>query len=131
MELPRGFRGDGTPHLGTFHFLRALNLRKFLMLMEERLRLSSCFLLRGCGGKDTALSPCPHPATRASGSHPLPVPLTLIQGCSRHSAAVMRRLRHRGRRWGWGSGPPHVHRGDWEVGMGPVGTEKGRRWEWR
>lgn len=87
------------------------------MLMEERLRLSSCFLLSGCGGKDTALSLCPHHAARGSGSQPLPVPLTLIQGWSRHSAAVMRCLWHRGRRWGWGS-RPHTS----TMGMG--------RWGW-
>lgn len=54
------------------------------------------------GHSTVTLSP---PWQPGSGSHPLPVPLTLIQGWTRHSDAVMRCLRHRGRRWGWGSRP--------------------------
>lgn len=70
---PRGARGGRDPRAGhffTFHFLRALNLRKFLMLMEERLRFRTCCLLGGCGDKDTALSPRPQPAPRGSSAHP-------------------------------------------------------------
>lgn len=75
----------GTPLLGdppqastpfTFHFLRALNVRKFFMLMEERLRFSACCRLRGCRARTRR---CHHVPNRSRGSgtrHPpfCPVP---------------------------------------------------------
>lgn len=59
----------------TFHFLRALNLRKFFMLMEERLRFAACFLLRGWRDKAVASSLHPLPTPSAHGSRGSPAML--------------------------------------------------------
>lgn len=52
----------------TFHFLRALNLRKFFMLMEERHRFAACFLFRGWRDEAVASSLHPLPTSSAHSS---------------------------------------------------------------
>lgn len=63
--------------------------------------------------------PIPLPGVRHPPHPTPPVLLTLIQGWTRHSVAVMRCLQHRGMRWLRGTVGvlvPHIHHGDGDNG---------------